>query len=75
MAKFHRAQYKAVAEIISDRLKTAKLLYAGKPEYLAGYTSAVLSVAEELADIFANDNGLFDRGRFMRTANPEDVRR
>jgi len=72
---YHKAQYKEVAGILSDKLDMAKKVYGQNPEYCAAYRSAILSLIDGFADLFAADNGLFDRSRFLRAANPNEIRR
>jgi hypothetical protein len=57
---FQRRHYKAMADVI---LRARK-----RPN--PNITEAISDIEEDLADLFARDNGRFDRGRFYAACDP-----
>lgn len=67
-----RKNYEAAASVIRDEVD---LVTTGQDTAYTRTASLVLfDVASGLADMFARDNGAFDRGRFMRAAGVADER-
>lgn len=65
-----RKDYQAVADALSHQKTLAAELHQGQYEQPAKEAAleALQRTTEDLAGIFARDNGRFDRGRFMEAA-------
>ncbi len=55
MTKFAKRHYEAIAEAIQEARRSVN-----------GSNDPIAVVVDELADVFASDNGLFKRDRFKR---------
>jgi hypothetical protein len=57
--KFAKGQYEAIAQAMQEARRRAN-----------GSNDPIAVVVDELADVFATDNGMFKRDRFMRACGP-----
>jgi len=64
-SQFHKRHYERVAEAMQEATRRAS------GEELNGHAMRAIGIAiEELADVFAGDNGLFKRDRFLLACIP-----
>ena len=61
--KFQQRHYEAIAQAIQDEKASYSHMV---PESRDHYVNTLLSFEESLASLFARDNPLFDRDRFLR---------
>ena len=59
--KFAKRHYEAIATAMQEAMRVASM---------PGDVHCVRMVIEELADLFASDNGMFKRERFVRACEP-----
>lgn len=59
---FTRRHYEIIAELINDTLADVEEATGGNKDAI----DAIQELATRLATVFANDNRLFDKGRFLR---------
>lgn len=66
---FHKRHYERVAEAIQEAKQVVRARTDDWNEHTAAM-DAIDAVVKELANVFAGDNGQFDRERFTRACVP-----
>lgn len=72
MAKFSKQHYEAIADAINKALDEAPIWTEETASIRAAYTDGVLATAQNVSEVFADDNPRFDRAKFVARAMRRD---